>query len=76
MPSTGRQKAKARGSRGMDTMSDFEIIHNLLGNENEYPIERELANTINGSISNNDLESDSHIRTNPSIENQIRNFSN
>ena len=41
-------------------MSDFENKDVLFGNENVNSIERELANTINGSISNNDVESNSH----------------
>ena len=47
----------------------------LLGSENANPIERELANRVNGPVSHNDLKSDSHIRMNPSDENEIRNFS-
>ena len=46
----------------------------LRGNENANPIERELANTVNGSIGNNDLDSDLHIRTITSDGNQMRNF--
>ena len=46
----------------------------LLGSENAITIERELANTINGSIGNNYLESDLHIRINSSDVNEIRNF--
>ena len=65
MPSTRSQKAKARMSRELGMMSDFENMDVLLGSENTNPIERELANTINGSISYNQLDSDSHIRTNP-----------
>ena len=68
MPSTRRQKAKARRSREMD------IIF-LLGGENVNPIERELAKTINGSISHNDLESVARITTNPTDENENRDFS-
>ena len=48
----------------MDMLSDIENTDKLLGNENAYPIEREIANTNNGSVSNNDLESDYHFRTN------------
>ena len=60
MPSTRRQKTKARMSSERDMMSDFENKDVLFGNENVNSIERELANTINGSISNNDVESNSH----------------
>ena len=55
-------------------MSDFENMDILLGNENANPIEREIAYTINGSIGNDDLESDLHIRTNSSDGKEIRNF--
>ena len=37
------------------------------------PLERELTNTINDSIGNNDLESDLHIRWNTADGNEIRN---
>ena len=66
MSSTRRQTEKARRSREMDMMSDFENMDVLLESGNANPIERDLANTINGSIGNNDLESDWHIRTNSS----------
>ena len=61
----------------MDMRSDFENMDVSLGYENVNPIERELANTINGSISNNDngVESDSHFRGNSSNENEIKDFS-
>ena len=59
----------------MDITSDFENMDVLLGNENANPIERELTDTINGSLSKNDLRTDPHIRTNPSGENENRNFS-
>ena len=75
MPSTRRQNAKAGRSREMDMMSDFEIMDDLLGNENVNPIERELAKPINGSISNNRVDSDSHSRKNSCNENEIRDFS-
>ena len=75
MPSTRSQKTKARRSREMDMMSDFENMDVLLGNGNVNPIERELANTINGSTNNNGVESDSKFRGNSSDENEIRDFS-
>ena len=59
----------------MDMMSDSENMDVLLGNENVNPIERELANAINGSINNNGVESDSKFRGNSSDENEIRDFS-
>ena len=55
-------------------MSDSKSMDVLLRNETTNPIERELTNTINGSIGNNDLESDLHFRTNSSVGNEIRNL--
>ena len=75
MPSTRRQEAKARRSRVMDMMSDLENMDVLLGNEYVNPVEGKVANTINGSISNNGVESDSNFRGNSSNENEIRDFS-
>ena len=59
----------------MHMMSGFENMDVLLANENVNPIERELANTINGSISNKGVESDWHFRGNSSNENEVRDFS-
>ena len=56
MPSTRRQKAKPRRSREMDTMSDFENLDVMLGNENNYPIERELADAIDQSSVHRDAD--------------------
>ena len=49
MPSTRRQKAKARRSREMDMLSDYDNLDVMLGNENNNPIERELAEAIDQS---------------------------
>ena len=49
MPSTRRQKAKARKSREMDMMSDLDNSDIMLGNGNDNPIERELASAIEQS---------------------------
>ena len=43
MPSTRKQKAKARKSREMDMMSYFDNLDVMLGNDNNNPIERELV---------------------------------
>ena len=43
MPSTRRQKAKARKSREMDTVSDLDTSDIMLWDGNDNPIERELA---------------------------------
>ena len=60
MPSTRRQKAKARKSREMDMMSDFDNIDVMIGNENTNSIERELANAIEESSVLGDTESNMH----------------
>ena len=49
MPSTRRQKAKARKSREMDMMSDIDNLDVMLGSGSENPIERELADAIEQS---------------------------
>ena len=40
----------------MDTMSDFENLDVMLGNENNYPIERELADAIDQSSVHRDAD--------------------
>ena len=56
MPSTRKQKAKARKSREMDMMSDFENVDVMIGNGNINPIERELSD-MNGNVENDqDIE--------------------
>ena len=64
MPSTRRYKAKARKSREMDMMSDFDNMDMdvMIGNENTNPIERELANAIEESSVLEDIESNMHLR--------------
>ena len=57
MPSTRKQKAKARKSREMDMMSDFENMDVMIGNENTNPIERELSNMIGNEVNNQGIES-------------------
>ena len=68
MPSTRRQKAKARKSREMDMMSDFENLDVMLGNSNNNPIERELAEAIDQSSTHGDAD------TNAYQENEYRNY--
>ena len=46
MPSTRRQKAKARKSREMDTLSDIDKLDVMLGDGGSNPIEKELADAI------------------------------
>ena len=57
MPSTRRQKAKARKSREMDIMSDFEIMDVVLGADDVNQIERELLNVNGNTESHFDNES-------------------
>ena len=57
MPSTRKQKAKARKSREMDMMSDFENMDVMIGNENINSIEQELSNMIGIEENNRDIES-------------------
>ena len=57
MPSTRKQKAEARKSREMDMMSDFENLNVMLGNSNNNPIERELAESIDQSSTHGDGDS-------------------
>ena len=62
MPSTRRQKAKARKPREMDVMSDFENMDFILGNDNVNPIERQLSNVIGNPESHCDDDSKSRPR--------------
>ena len=69
MPSTRRQKAKARKSRGTDMMSDFENMDVVLGSDNVTPIERELSIVIGTTESHCENESNSQFRESNSHEN-------
>ena len=61
MPSTRRQKAKARKSREMDILSDIENMDVMFWNGNSNPIERELADAIEQSSVPGDIESNTHL---------------
>ena len=61
MPSTRRQKANARKSREMDILSDIENMDVMLGNGNNNPTERELADAIEQSSVQGDIESNTHL---------------
>ena len=61
MHSTRRQKPKARKSREMDMLSDIEKMDEMLGNGNDNPIERELADAIEQSSVQGDVESNTHL---------------
>ena len=69
MPSTRRQKAKARKSREMDMMSDIDNLDVMLGNGSENPIERELTEAIEQSSVHSDSETNLYQRD------EYRNFS-
>ena len=56
MPSSRRQKAKARRSREMDMLSDYDNLDVMLGIENNNPIERELADAIDQSSAHGDAD--------------------
>ena len=56
MPSTSKQKAKARKSREMGLLSFFDNMDVVLGDESSNPVETELANTIDASIGHNHTE--------------------
>ena len=75
MPSTRRQKAKARRSREMDMMSDFDNLDIIVGNENINPIERELANGIEESTVQYGIESDQRPMDNFHHEGDFGNIS-
>ena len=60
MPSTRRQKAKARKSKEMDMLSDMDNLDVMIGTEN--PLERELADVIDQSSIHGDIEIGSHSR--------------
>ena len=62
MPSTRRQKAKARKSREIDILSDIENMDVMLGNGDGNLIERELADAIEQSSVQGDIESNMHSR--------------
>ena len=62
MPSTRRQKAKARKSREMDMMSDVDNLDVMPGNRNENPIEREIADAIGQSSVQVDYEANEYQR--------------
>ena len=61
MPSTRRQKAKARKSREMDMLSDIENMDVMLGNGSKNPIERELVDVIEQSSVQGDIEANEYL---------------
>ena len=63
MPSTRRQRAKARKSREMDMMSDMDNLDIMIGNGSENPLERELADVIDQSSVHGNIEANTHQRS-------------
>ena len=64
MPSTRRQKAKAKKSREMDLMSDIDNLDVMLGSRDKNPIEKELPDAIKQSSVQGDYETNEFQRTN------------
>ena len=62
MPSTRRQKAKARKFREMDMMSYIDILDVMLGNGIVNSIERELVDAIEQSSVQGDNDTNMHLR--------------
>ena len=75
MPSTKRQKTKARKSREMDILSDYGNIDIMLRNGNSKSIKRDLDNVINCRDRHEDFESLPN-RGSSSQEKDIRNIDN
>ena len=71
MPSTRKQKAKARKSRELDMLSDYGNMDVRLGEGNSNSIERELDSLINVPERQQDFQSFPN-RENSSQENEIR----
>ena len=69
MPSTGREKAKAKRSIEIDILSNYRKMDVMLGGDNSYSIERELENVIPGPIGHNDTKTFPHLLENSSQEN-------
>ena len=75
MPSTRRQKAKARRSRELDMLSDYGNMDVMLSEGNSNSIERELDSLINVPEGPQDFRSFPN-RENSSQENEIRDIDN
>ena len=71
MPSTRKQKAKARKTRELDMLSDYGNMDIMLGDGNSNSIERELDSLINVPDRPQDFQSFPK-RDNSSQENEIR----
>ena len=71
MPSTRKQKAKARKLRELDMLSDYGNMDVMRGEGNSNSIERELDSLINVPERQQDFQSFPN-RENSSQENEIR----
>ena len=58
----------------MDLLLDFDNMDVVLSDENSNPVERELAKTINNSVSHNDTETFSNNMGYSSQENETMDF--
>ena len=75
MPSTRKQRAKARKSRELDMLSDYGNIVVMLGDGNSNSIERELDSLINVPEGQRDFRSFPN-RENSSQDYEIRDIGN
>ena len=71
MPSTSKQKAKARKSRELDMLSDYGNMDVMSSEGNSNSIEREMDNLINVPERQQDFQSFLN-RENSSLENEVR----
>ena len=55
-------------------MSDFDNLNILLGNADTNPLERQLANATEGTINNEDPESNSQLRCSSSQKTETWDF--
>ena len=74
MPFTRKQKAKARISREMDMMSDFENMDVMIGNKNTNPIERKLSKMIGNVTNDQDIESNPQSSRYETHENEFGHY--
>ena len=74
IPSTRKQNAKARKSREMDMMSDFENMDVMIGNENTNPIKRDFSNMIGNVVNDQDIESNPQSSPYETHENEFGHY--
>ena len=76
MPSTRKQKVKARKSRELDMLSVYCNMDVTLGDGNSISIEREIDSPINAPERQRDFQSFPNRKNSSSQENEIRDISN